>query len=104
MIKYIDSEQNFENEILKQNELVLVDFFATWCGPCNMLSPILEKISNENDKIKIFKVDIDKFSSLAINYEIEFVPTILIFKNGKELNRLNGLVDDKEILDFIKNY
>lgn len=104
MIKYIESEQDFNTDVLESKDIILVDFFATWCGPCNMLSPILEEISKEDDKIKICKVDIDKCSTLAVKYEIEFVPTMLIFKNGENISRIDGLTDKNEILEHLKNY
>lgn len=104
MIKYIESQQDFDTEILGYNGTILVDFFAVWCAPCKMLSPILEKISEEHPDIEIAKIDIDKLRDLAIDYEIEFVPTMIIFKNGKESDRLDGLVDEKTILDTIKKY
>lgn len=104
MIKYIESEHDFDTEVLGSNDAVLVDFFATWCGPCNMLSPILEQISKEHSNIKIYKVDIDRCRDLAINYNIEFVPTMLIFKNGKEVERLGGLTEGKDILENIKKH
>lgn len=82
MIKHINKE-NFKTEILDSKEPILVDFFATWCGPCNMLSPILENISNTRADFNIAKVNIDELRDLAIDYEVEVVPTLLIFKNGK---------------------
>ena len=82
MLKYVD-ENNFENEILEGKKVILVDFFATWCGPCQILGPILEKIGDSRADFDIAKVDVDKAQKLAIKYGIEVVPTMLIFKDGK---------------------
>ena len=97
MIKHINKE-NFKTEILDSKEPILVDFFATWCGPCNMLSPILENISNTRADFNIAKVNIDELRDLAIDYEVEVVPTLLIFKNGKVVGRIEGLVSEEEII------
>ena len=101
MIKHINKE-NFKTEVLDSTEPILVDFFATWCGPCNMLSPILENISNTD--FNIAKVNIDELGDLAIDYEVEVVPTLLIFKNGKVVGRIEGLVDEEEIVNKVQEY
>ena len=103
MIKHINKE-NFKTEILDSKEPILVDFFATWCGPCNMLSPILENISNTRADFNIVKVNIDELGDLAIDYEVEVVPTLLIFKNGKVVGRIEGLVDEEEIVNKVQEY
>lgn len=101
MIKHINKE-NFKTEILDSKEPILVDFFATWCGPCNMLSPILENISNTRADFDIAKVNIDELRDLAIDYEVEVVPTLLIFKNGKVVGRIEGLVSEEEIVNKVQ--
>lgn len=101
MIKHINKE-NFKTEILDSKEPILVDFFATWCGPCNMLSPILENISNTRADFNIAKVNIDELRDLAIDYEVEVVPTLLIFKNGKVIGRIEGLVSEEEIVNKVQ--
>ncbi|MBP3502496.1 MAG: thioredoxin [Clostridia bacterium] len=103
MIKYID-ETNFKTEVLESKNAVLVDFFATWCGPCSMLSPVLEKISNTRADFNIVKVDIDKLRDLAIDYDIEVVPTLLIFKNGNIVHRIEGFVSEEEIISTMLEY
>ncbi len=103
MIKYID-ETNFKTEVLESKNAVLVDFFATWCGPCSMLSPVLERISNTRADFDIVKVDIDKLRDLAIDYDIEVVPTILIFKNGNVIHRIEGFVSEEEIISTMLEY
>lgn len=102
MIKHIN-ENNFKAEVLDSAKPILVDFFATWCGPCNMLSPILENISNTRADFDIAKVNIDELRDLAIDYEVEVVPTLLIFKNGKVVGRIEGLVSEQEIINKVQN-
>lgn len=97
----IINKENFENEVLKNDKLTVVDFFATWCGPCQMLAPVLEKISNENDDLNIVKVDIDESVELAIKYQVEVVPTLVIFKNGNPVKTLEGFRSEKELLEEI---
>ena len=103
MIKHID-ETNFKTEVLDSKKAILVDFFATWCGPCNMLSPVLERISNTRADFDIAKVNIDELRDLAIDYEIEVVPTLLIFKDGNVVDRIEGLVDEEEIINKMLEY
>lgn len=97
-MKYINKE-NFENEVLNSDKLTVVDFFATWCGPCQMLAPVLEKISNENSDLNIVKVDIDESVELAIKYQVEVVPTLVIFKGGNVVKTLEGFRSEKELLE-----
>jgi len=101
MIKHINAD-TFEKDVLENSKLVLVDFFATWCGPCQMLAPVLEKISNERNDIEIAKVDIDENMEIAIKYGIDVVPTLKIFKNGNIVNSLEGFRSEKEIIEEIE--
>lgn len=93
------NKKNFENEVLNSNKLTVVDFFATWCGPCQMLAPVLEKLSKEQNDLNIFKVDIDESVELAIKYQVEVVPTLVIFKNGNPVKTLEGFRTEKELLE-----
>lgn len=93
------NKENFENEVLNSNKLTVVDFFATWCGPCQMLAPVLEKLSKEQNDLNIFKVDIDESVELAIKYQVEVVPTLVIFKNGNPVKTLEGFRTEKELLE-----
>lgn len=97
----IINKDNFENEVLKSDKLTIIDFFATWCGPCQMLAPVLEKISNENTDVNIFKVDIDQSQELAINSRVEVVPTLIFYKNGSAIKTLEGFRTEKELLEEI---
>lgn len=91
--------ENFEKEVIQSEKTVLVDFYADWCGPCKMLSPIIEEIANEvREKVKICKLNVDEGQDLAIKYDVMSIPTIIIFKDGKVDNRLVGLRDKSEIL------
>ncbi len=97
------NKENFENDVLKNEKVVLVDFFATWCGPCKMLSPVLDQVSEESDKAVIAKLDIDESLDIAKEYNVMSVPTMIIFKEGKEVDRLVGLRQKSQILEAINN-
>jgi thioredoxin 1 len=103
MLKHINSEQ-FNKEVIESEKLVLVDFYATWCPPCKMLSPILEKISNSRVDFDIIKVNIDENEDLAIKYRINVVPTMVVFKEGVPIKQIVGLVDEKEIVQVMSSY
>ena len=92
---------NFKEEVLDYKGTVLVDFYAYWCGPCKMLSPVLEEISNETD-IKICKVNVDENQALAIEYKVMSIPTLIVFKEGKKELVSVGLKSKEEILEMIK--
>ncbi len=98
------TNNEFENEVIKSDKLVLVDFFATWCPPCKMLAPVLEKISEDRKDFKILKLNTDENIELSINYSIEAVPTMIIFKDGEELDRMVGYTDENEIIRTVSKY
>ena len=93
---------NFHEEVLKSNKTVLIDFYAEWCGPCKMISPIIEAVAKENENIKVVKVNVDDAQDLAIQYDVMSIPTLVVIKNGEETKRVVGLVDKTEILNMIK--
>lgn len=90
--------ENF-NELI--NKKTIVDFYATWCGPCKMLGPIFEEVSKESD-IQFIKVDIDNHEDLCREYKVMSVPTLILFENGKELKRNIGFISKEKLIDFIK--
>ena len=81
--------------------IVVVDFFANWCGPCKMLAPIVDEIAQENDDIKVAKVNVDENPNIALDYKVMSIPTLVIIKGGKEVSRSVGVVDKKEILEML---
>ncbi|ODV97307.1 hypothetical protein PACTADRAFT_1877 [Pachysolen tannophilus NRRL Y-2460] len=89
MVATITSENEFK-EALTYSGLVVVDFFATWCGPCKMIAPLLDKFSQEYTSAKFLKVDVDQFGSIAQEYEISSMPTVLLFKDGKVVKKVIG--------------
>ena len=93
---------NFEEEVLKSEKTVLVDFFATWCGPCAMVAPILKEIAEENSDIKVAKIDVDENMELAQKYKVSVIPTLMVFKNGEVVKTSVGEQSKEQILDFIK--
>ena len=94
--------ENFEEEVLKSEVPVLVDFWATWCGPCQALSPIVEEVAGEVSGVKVGKVDVDDQDKLARKYKIFSIPTLLVFKNGEVAERSVGAVPKEKILEMLK--
>lgn len=93
------------NQIIDSEIPVLIDFFADWCGPCKMLVPVLENVKEElGDQVKIIKIDVDKNQALATKYQVRGVPTMLLFKNGKQLWRQSGVLKKEDIITIIKSY
>ncbi len=97
MVKEINKD-NFNTEVLESNKQVLVDFYASWCGPCRMMEAILEEMCEEETDIKICKIDTDEAIKLAKEYGVMTIPCIIAFKDGKEINRSIGLTDKNNLL------
>jgi thioredoxin 1 len=90
--------KNFKSEILKGQQPVLVDFWASWCGPCLMLAPVLEKIAvRYQNKLKVCKLNVDENQGIAAEYQIMSIPCLIMFKNGKEAGRVIGFLDERKL-------
>lgn len=92
---------NFEEEVLKSEKKVLVDFWASWCGPCMMLSPLVDEVAKEKDDIKVVKVNVDEEGELAERFNIMSIPCLIVFENGKEVKRSVGFIPKEEIKKLI---
>lgn len=93
------------NDIINDEKPVLVDFFADWCGPCKMLAPILKDVKADlGDAVKIVKIDVDRNQELAAKYQVRGVPTMMLFKNGKQLWRQSGVLQKHQITEVIKSH
>lgn len=98
------NSENFESEVLNANEKVLVDFYADWCGPCKIMAPVIEELAEElQGKAKVGKINVDESTDTATQYDIMSIPTIIIFKNGKEVKRFIGVRDKQELLNEVVN-
>ena len=96
------TKENFEAEVLKADKTVLVDFWATWCGPCKMIAPVIEEIANERSDIKICKVNVGEQGELSIKYGVMSIPTLMIFRNGEAVQTAIGYRPKEEIEELLK--
>ena len=101
MLKKLNT-QNFDNEVLNNNGIALIDFYADWCGPCKMVAPIVNEIANERSDITVGKVNVDENNSLAVKYGVVSIPTLIVFKDGKEQTRIVGYRPKEDILAILK--
>lgn len=95
-------KENFQSVVLESNKTVLIDFWASWCGPCRMLSPVVDEFAEENPDIKVGKVNIDEESDLAREFRIRTIPTLVVIKNGKEDARISGVISKEEIAELVR--
>lgn len=95
------TKENFESEVLKSEKPVLVDFFATWCGPCRMVGPIVDEIAEENEHIVVGKVDVDAQMELASQFQVYSIPTLVVFKDGKVVKQATGAKSKAQILEML---
>ena len=95
------TDDNFEEEVLKSDKPVLVDFFATWCGPCQKQGPIVEELANEMSDVKVCKLDVDEAGTIAEKYSIMSIPTVIVFKNGEPSAKNVGLLGKDGLIDLI---
>lgn len=94
------TEDTFEAEVLKADTPVLVDFSAVWCGPCKMLEPVIEEMAGEwGERVKVVRIDVDHNPSIAMNFQVMGVPTLMLFKSGEAVERLTGYMPKGKILD-----
>lgn len=96
------TRENFEEEVLKADRKVLVDFYADWCGPCKMLAPIVEEVASEHEELKVVRININNEESIAMDYQIMSIPTLVLIKDGKEVDRVIGYVQKKVIETMIE--
>lgn len=96
------SSENFNEEVLKSDKPVLIDFYADWCGPCKAMSSVIKEVAIEiSDNVKVFKVNVDEESELSSQYEISTIPTLILFNNGDVIKNIVGLRDKSEIVEFV---
>ena len=95
------TKENFDSEVMQSKKPVLLDFFATWCGPCRMVSPIIDEIAEENDEIVVGKVDVDQQSELASRFQVYSIPTLVVLKDGKVLRQVTGARSKDQILQML---
>lgn len=95
------TSNNFNEEVINSDKTTIVDFYADWCGPCKMMSPVIDSIAEEVSGIKVGKLNVDEAQDVAANYNVMSIPTIIIFKNGKESKRFVGVTNKENILNSL---
>ncbi len=97
------TKENFSKEVMETEKVVLLDFWATWCGPCQMIAPILEEVAQDCPDVTIGKIDVDKEQELAMSFNISSIPTLIVIKNGKAVDKAVGLRAKNQIIEMIDN-
>lgn len=96
------TKDNYQQEVLESTKPVLLDFWASWCMPCRMLSPILDEVAEETDEFKICKINVDEQGELAMQFRVMSIPTLVVMKNGEEVKRSLGVIPKDDVLDLMK--
>lgn len=96
------TSKNFKSEVLDSSQKVLIDFYADWCGPCKMMGPVVEEIAEERSDVKVVKINVDNAEDIAIKYQIMSIPTLVVVKDGQEVNRSIGLISKEKIEELIE--
>lgn len=95
-------KNNFESEVLKSEKKVLIDFYADWCGPCRMVSPIVDQIATEHPEYKVVKINVDEQPELAAKFDVMSIPSLIVIKNGEVVNQAVGAKPKQQILEMLK--
>lgn len=96
------TSENFEKEVLESKEPVLLDFWAQWCAPCRMLSPVVDEVADEVEGVKVGKINVDDENALAAKFNVMSIPTLVVIKDGQEVNRSTGVIPKEAIMNLIK--